>query len=162
MPKTGIAGAFRIVPLHPLALQYCLFGFVWRTQFCYDRCLPMGCGLPDTVPISVSVTAWFVLHLHSTGYLPATVASHISAMAIYTNYKAGVIPQPLFFNPELIVRLPQLNRQLDLRKPIDKPLLSRLLGALEFTVPGKHHRACLLYTSPSPRDISGSRMPSSA
>ena len=25
--------------------------------------------------------------------------------------------------------------------PIDKPMLSRLLGALEFTVPGKHHRA---------------------
>ena len=24
------------------------------------------------------------------------------------------------------------------------------------------HRGCLLYTSPSPRDISGSRMPSSA
>ena len=24
------------------------------------------------------------------------------------------------------------------------------------------HRSCLLYTSPSPRDISGSRMPSSA
>ena len=25
--------------------------------------------------------------------------------------------------------------------PIDKPMLSKLLGALEFTVPGKHHRA---------------------
>ena len=27
---------------------------------------------------------------------------------------------------------------------------------------GKDHTICLLYTSPSPRDISGSRMPSSA
>ena len=25
--------------------------------------------------------------------------------------------------------------------PIDKPMLSKLLGALDFTVPGKHHRA---------------------
>ena len=29
-------------------------------------------------------------------------------------------------------------------------------------VQGEYHHACLLYTSPSPRDISGSRMPSSA
>ena len=29
--------------------------------------------------------------------------------------------------------------------PTDKPMLSKLLGALEFTVPGKHHRA--LYTA---------------
>ena len=27
---------------------------------------------------------------------------------------------------------------------------------------GESHNVCLLYTSPSPRDISGSRMPSSA
>ena len=25
--------------------------------------------------------------------------------------------------------------------PIDKPMLSKLLGALDFTVPGNHHRA---------------------
>ena len=29
-------------------------------------------------------------------------------------------------------------------------------------VVGRHSEICLLYTSPSPRDISGSRMPSSA
>ena len=42
MSKTDIADAFRIVPMHPS--QYCLFGFVWREQFYYDRCLPMGCS----------------------------------------------------------------------------------------------------------------------
>ena len=40
--KTDIADAFRIVPLHPS--QYRLFGFVWREQFYYDRCLPLGCS----------------------------------------------------------------------------------------------------------------------
>ena len=40
--KTDIADAFCIVPLHPS--QYSLFGFVWREQFYYDRCLPMGCS----------------------------------------------------------------------------------------------------------------------
>ena len=34
------------------------------------------------------------------------------------------------------------------------------LGVVELTV--ALHYVCLLYTSPSPRDISGSRMPSSA
>ena len=42
MSKTDIADAFRIVPMHPS--QYCLFGFVWREQFYYDRCLHMGCS----------------------------------------------------------------------------------------------------------------------
>lgn len=42
LAKTDIADAFRIIPLHPN--QYHLFGFVWRDQFFYDRCLPMGCS----------------------------------------------------------------------------------------------------------------------
>ena len=42
LSKTDIADAFRIVPLYPS--QYCLFGFVWRELFYYDRCLPMGCN----------------------------------------------------------------------------------------------------------------------
>ena len=35
-------------------------------------------------------------------------------------------------------------------------------GELPVKKVGEHLRLCLLYTSPSPRDISGSRMPSSA
>ena len=35
-------------------------------------------------------------------------------------------------------------------------------GWEEFTVEDRGNNVCLLYTSPSPRDISGSRMPSSA
>ena len=34
--------------------------------------------------------------------------------------------------------------------------------AVEADEPGMLHHTCLLYTSPSPRDISGTRMPSSA
>ena len=33
---------------------------------------------------------------------------------------------------------------------------------IPFVVCGSHHRPCLLYTSPSPRDRTRSRMPSSA
>ena len=42
-------------------------------------------------------------------------------------------------------------------KPEKKnPLILELLDS------SMHYKLCLLYTSPSPRDISGSRMPSSA
>ena len=37
-----------------------------------------------------------------------------------------------------------------------------LLGRLHNILRDNHPEVCLLYTSPSPRDISGSRMPSSA
>ena len=43
--------------------------------------------------------------------------------------------------------------------------ISNAKDASALTALGLHalqHRGCLLYTSPSPRDISGSRMPSSA
>ena len=43
LAKTDIADAFCIVPMHPS--QYCWFGFVWREQFYYDRCLPMDCSV---------------------------------------------------------------------------------------------------------------------
>ena len=35
-------------------------------------------------------------------------------------------------------------------------------AAQEFKAEAKRNKACLLYTSPSPRDLSTSRMPSSA
>ena len=45
-------------------------------------------------------------------------------------------------------------------------VINRLLNRKNFArvgaAPGKTTHICLLYTSPSPRDISGSRMPSSA
>ena len=40
--KTDIEDAFRIIPIHPS--YYHLFGFTWKSQFYYDRCLPMGCA----------------------------------------------------------------------------------------------------------------------
>ena len=46
---------------------------------------------------------------------------------------------------------------IEIKKPKENELLIRQ------TAIGVHfHDICLLYTSPSPRDISGSRMPSSA
>ena len=41
-------------------------------------------------------------------------------------------------------------------------IFGAILGARFFTIPAQWYANCLLYTSPSPRDISGSRMPSSA
>ena len=47
----------------------------------------------------------------------------------------------------------------DLEASIDR--WASMFGAGPFVV-APHHKTCLLYTSPSPRDLSTSRMPSSA
>ena len=94
-------------------------------------------GLPDKVPISVSVLALFISHLHRARYSPATVSSHISAMGYIHKLRGGSDPTTTF----LVQKLLSACHKLSLRMPIDKPMLSRLLGALDFTVPGKHHRA---------------------
>ena len=47
-------------------------------------------------------------------------------------------------------------------KNIPSSILQVLSARLELKSKNKEDQICLLYTSPSPRDISGSRMPSSA
>ena len=47
-------------------------------------------------------------------------------------------------------------------EPLDKPKLQRLERALQCMDEAAIFTICLLYTSPSPRDLSTSRMPSSA
>ena len=49
-----------------------------------------------------------------------------------------------------------------LESQLGAKLFSRQARRLELTQPGQELLACLLYTSPSPRDATLSRMPSSA
>ena len=58
-----------------------------------------------------------------------------------------------------IAGVPRVDKLLVGKRASEVPtIVTRLCGLCPVT----HHLACLLYTSPSPRDISGSRMPSSA
>ena len=98
-------------------------------------------GLPDTVPISASVLALFIPHIHRARYSPATVSSHISAIGYIHKLQGGSDPTTTFLVQKLLSACHKLSKQFDLRIPIDKPMHSKLLGALDFTVPGKHHRA---------------------
>ena len=98
-------------------------------------------GLPDTVIISESVLALFVSHLHRARYSPATVSSHMSATGYIHKLRWGSDPTTTFLVQKLLSACHKLRKQFDLRMPIDKPMLSKLLGALDSTVPGKHHRA---------------------
>ena len=104
-------------------------------------------GLPDTVPVSESVLALFISHLHRAGHSPATVSSHISAIGYRHQLQGGSDPTTTFLVQKLLSACHRLGKQFDLRIPIDMPMLSKLLGALDFTVPGKHHRAmfCLAF-----------------
>ena len=95
--------------------------------------------------------ALFISHLHRAGYSPATVSSHISAIGYIHKSQGGSDPITTFLVQKLLSACHKLSKQFDLRMPIDKPMLSRLLGALDFTVSGtflrhftvsgKHHRA---------------------
>ena len=65
-------------------------------------------------------------------------------MGTYINYKGGrggCDSTITFLVQKLLSACHKISKHFYLRMPIDKPMLSKLLGALEFTVPGKHHRA---------------------
>ena len=69
--KTDIADAFHIVPLHPS--QYRLFGFVWREQFDYDRCLPMdfsaSCNIFETLSNALQWIASSKPHIRNISHV---------------------------------------------------------------------------------------------
>ena len=58
LAKTDIAEAYRIVPLHPD--QYHLFGFRWKEQYFYDKCLPMGCSASCQIFETLSIALHWV------------------------------------------------------------------------------------------------------
>ena len=68
-------------------------------------------------------------------------------------------------NGRVGVRTDSPNAELNVNGQINAPTVyaTRLTGGnLEFSTTGVRSITCLLYTSPSPRDQRGSRMPSSA
>ena len=88
-------------------------------------------GLPDTVPVSESVLALFISHLHRAGHSPATVSSHISAIGYRHKLQGGgggSDPTTTFLVQKLLSACHKLSKQFDLRMPFDKPMLSKLLG----------------------------------
>ena len=68
----------------------------------------------------------------------------------------------IFFYPQHASRINVIKISHDCALKIDKITISKV--RMTFTVAGDHtlNKICLLYTSPSPRDLSTSRMPSSA
>ena len=64
---------------------------------------------------------------------------------------------------QVFYRFPKTGYQLGVkRKTAPKRIAQILSGEMSYEDIAKRVISCLLYTSPSPRDISGSRMPSSA
>ena len=95
---------------------------------------------------------------------------HEKGMHFIANY--GFLNKKISFNSE-VISINQKNNSINLKDgtiadysklilSIPHPQALKLLGKLDYECDFEPCLACLLYTSPSPRDISGSRMPSSA
>ena len=79
--------------------------------------------------------------------------------------KAEALFGEILKNPEACQRLMDtFNDSLDMADVLDAPAVSaqQFAAALFNAYENKDLSACLLYTSPSPRDYAASRMPSSA
>ena len=100
------------------------------------------------------------------------VNRRVSELAQSANIPVNVVDQPelcSFITPSIVDRSPVL---ISISTGGDAPVLARMLRTkLEAFIPASYgklaatmgkYRDCLLYTSPSPRDLSTSRMPSSA
>ena len=71
-------------------------------------------------------------YLHSKRYAPATIASYISAICFVFKWLGYPDPSSSFIVKKLLGATHSLNNQADIRLPITKPILHRLLAALSF------------------------------
>ena len=69
--------------------------------------------------------------------------------------ESGAVKNILVFGEEVVIDLTVQNPSLQARKKLEVEILKCIHKEV-------HPKACLLYTSPSPRDATLSRMPSSA
>ena len=111
--------------------------------------------IPDCHPLPIEFT--------SVEYQVENLTIHIK-VTIKTIYKTGVEVEAMHAASVVAITM------YDMLKPVDKgveihniKLLQKKGGKSSYRDSGKGmHAACLLYTSPSPRDKRQSRMPSSA
>ena len=106
------------------------------------------------VDLSVSELSDFVAYLSSRGLAPSSIARAIVAIKMYFRYLQleGVIKEnkiELLGSQKLWQRIPEVLSPREVERFLKSP------RRIEYYY-------CLLYTSPSPRDATLSRMPSSA
>ena len=107
--------------------------------------------------------------------LPGWAPSELADAVIDSLCRAGTLERAeggvrrTGFRPELTVNQQETSERLykllaseGLAAPFTQDLPDDLLGCKDFWPILRHLESCLLYTSPSPRDLSTSRMPSSA
>ena len=90
--------------------------------------------LAVTLPIQPSILSLFISYLAGQGYAPATISSHMSAISYVHKLNSWPDPAASFLNQKLLGACHRLNKRLDCRRPIDKPMLNQLISALDFTV----------------------------
>lgn len=94
-------------------------------QFCNDV-LP---GHPGA-PLSVPECTLFVAFLHAAGYSPATMATYLSAVCFIFRWLGYPDPSTNFVVKKLLGASQNLHSQPDIRLPITKQILTRLLEAV--------------------------------
>lgn len=102
--------------------------------FCGE--LKEECPLPTRVPI----LALFISDLDRRGYAPATISSHVSAIGYVHKLNGWSDPTSSFLVQKLLGACHKRNKQTDVRLPIDKPMLAKLIRATNFTIERRDHR----------------------
>lgn len=105
------------------------------TNFCTQ--LGVDCSLPTRV----ATLALFITDLDQKGYAPATISSHVSAIGYVHKLNGWSDPTPSFLVQKLLGACHKKNRQTDVRLPIEKPILGKLIHATNYTIERKDHRS---------------------
>ena len=108
----------------------------------------------------------YVAALHEAGYAKSSVARRLASLRSYFRFamREGLCdsnPAKPLRNPRREKKLPHFLSGREIGKLLAAPKRSEPLGLRDRAILETLY-SCLLYTSPSPRDQRGSRMPSSA
>ncbi|XP_064645370.1 uncharacterized protein LOC135498830 isoform X2 [Lineus longissimus] len=93
-----------------------------------------------SLPLSVSDCTLFVAYLYSKNYAPATIASYLSAVCFTMKWHGYPDPSSSFLVKKLLGAAQNLKGSSDIRLPITKPILVRLLAAVPRVFPLRYQQ----------------------
>lgn len=93
--------------------------------------------------LSISDCAIFIAYLHSKNLAPATIASYLSAVCFVFKWLGLPDPSSAFVIKKLIGAASSLRSRPDIRLPITKQILSRLIAALTHICPQQYTQVML-------------------
>ena len=105
--------------------------------------LSLHCPGKSWLPLSRALLAKFITHLFALKYAASTITVTVSAVSYAHNILGFPDPADCFYIKKLLKGAQNLHGSVDIRRPIDATVLSKIVASAKHIIPCAHMRNCI-------------------